>query len=63
MYVWRRLVRDRRVTCLRELVSWASQIFLHYLKKFGELLTRIKELARLVVQVTYFVRSGQLFSI
>ena len=47
MYVWRRLVRDRRVTSLPELVSWVSQIFLH-LKKLGELLSRIKELARLV---------------
>ena len=47
MYVWRRLVRDRRVTSLLELVSWVSQIFLH-LKKLGELLSRIKELARLV---------------
>ena len=47
MYVWRRLVRDRRVTSLPELVSWVSQILLH-LKKLGELLSRIKELARLV---------------
>ena len=41
MYVWRGIVRDRRVTCLPELVSRVSQIFLHYFKKLCEPLTRI----------------------
>ena len=58
MYVWRRLVRDRRVTSLPELVSWVSQIFLH-LKKLGELLSRIKELARLVALYSALYFLGQ----
>ena len=57
-FIWRKLVSDRGITCLPELVSWVSQIFLHYLKELGQPLTAIKELAR---QLGWHAYPGYIF--